>query len=245
MSESEKKAQDISKPEYSGISELVNTENGLIGYSTSIIRKFYKNLKLSENSRILEFGAGTGFLAELFRSEYKINPICVELDPNLCETIKTKNFECFQTLSEVKGKFEYIYTSNVLEHIENDIEILIELRQTLNSKGLIAIYVPAHPVLFSTMDKTVGHVRRYTKRELVSKAKNAGFEVKKVQYDDFLGFFASLTVKIIGYNKGALGSTKSLQFYDKVIYPISAILDSVGFRKLLGKNLLLICQNPE
>ena len=148
---------------------------------------------------------------------------------------------CFQFLSEVPQKYTAIYTSNVLEHIENDSAALKELFESLIPGGIIGIYVPAHPILYSTMDKEIGHVRRYTRSELREKVLDAGFLIQSISYDDFIGFFASAFVKIVGYkNKANLGSEKSLLFYDKYIYPISRVLDLLGFRLILGKNLLLI-----
>jgi hypothetical protein len=95
------------------------------------------------------------------------------------------------------------------------------------------------------MDKEIGHVRRYTRAELKSKALSAGFRIESITYDDFIGFFASTLVKIIGYKNGAsLGSKNSLIFYDRVIYPMSRVLDLVGFRYMLGKNLILIATKP-
>jgi hypothetical protein len=91
------------------------------------------------------------------------------------------------------------------------------------------------------MDKEIGHVRRYTRSELRNKVQDAGFTIESLTYDEFLGFFASIFVKIVGYKNGAnLGSKNSLIFYDKVIYPMSKVLDFLGFRFILGKNLLLI-----
>ena len=235
--------QNSNQPNYSGTTELVATENGLIGYTTSIVDKLYRKLHIDAGKSVLEFGAGTGFLAEIFRDKHEVTPTCVELDPNLCSLIREKNFKTFQYLKDAPTNFDAIYTSNVLEHIEDDISALKEIRLHLKSEGRIGIYVPAHPILFSKMDETVGHVRRYRKSELVEKVKKAGFEVKSVQYDDFIGFFASLAVKFLGYGKSGIGSAKSLQIYDWMIYPISKILDIFGFRYILGKNILLIAAN--
>jgi hypothetical protein len=49
---------------------------------------------------------------------------------------------------------------------------------------------------------------------------------------------------VLGYkNKAGLGSPKSIVLYDKVIYPISKILDYLIFRKVIGKNLFLFAVN--
>ena len=111
--------------------------------------------------------------------------------------------------------------------------------------GIIGIYVPAHPILYSIMDKEIGHVRRYTRSELKEKVNVAGFSIQSITYDEFLGFFASVVVKIVGYkNRANLGSKNSLVFYDRIIYPISRVFDLLGFRYIVGKNLILIATKP-
>jgi hypothetical protein len=238
--------QNTESQSYTGTQELRDSEVGLVGYSTEIVRKFFAKMNLQariiqEKGSILEFGAGTGFLADIFRSRFKIEPDCIELDPDLVSQIKSKKFKCFQFLEETPQNYSAIYTSNVLEHIEDDSAILKELFNSMVKGGVIGIYVPAHPFLYSTMDKEIGHVRRYTRSELRNKVQDAGFTIESLTYDEFLGFFASIFVKIVGYKNGAnLGSKNSLIFYDKVIYPMSKVLDFLGFRFILGKNLLLI-----
>lgn len=236
-------AQNINNSKYFGTPQLLATEEGLIRYSTSIVRKFHRKLDLKTESKILEFGAGTGFLATIFRSKYQIVPDCVELDPELSKLIRSKGFFCCQFISELSSQYDAIYTSNVLEHIEEDEKILVELHKIIKPMGLIGIYVPAHQLLFSEMDVQVGHLRRYSKSELSLKVESAGFHVECITYDDFLGFFASMFVKVVGYDaQTKLGSSKTLEFYDKIIYPVSRILDFCGFRHILGKNILLVAR---
>jgi SAM-dependent methyltransferase len=242
--------QDSERQDYSGIQELLDSEVGLIGYSSAIVHKFFTKMDLNSKilqsgGKLLEFGAGTGFLAEIFRMRYKLNPECVELDSKLVTLIRSKNFKCFQFLDETSKGYSAIYTSNVLEHIDDDLGILKNLFDSLIPGGVIGIYVPAHPFLFSAMDQQIGHVRRYSRSELKAKVQSAGFEIQMVTYDEFVGFFASIAVKIIGYkNRTKLGSRNSLVFYDKFVYPLSQLLDLIGFRFILGKNLFLVASKP-
>ena len=235
---------------FSGSQQLFDSEIGLIRYSTDIVTKFYHLMNLEAHviqnkGKFLEFGAGTGFLAQLFVDNFGIRPECVELDPVLAKLNLDRGFECFRFLKDTEQNYEAIYTSNVLEHIEDDQDALSEIHSALVSGGCIAVYVPAHAYLFTQMDLEVGHVRRYSKSELKRKVLQAGFEIKVLNYNDSLGFFATLLVKVMGYRKKAnLGSTKSLLFYDKYMFPISRFLDRVGFRFLVGKNLLLIARKP-
>ena len=240
--------QNVSSSAYSGTQELLDAEEGLLGYSTEIVRKLFTRMNLKtqlggSQEGLLEFGAGTGSLAELFRSCFNIKPDCVELDPELIALIKKKNFNCYQFLKDSPQSYAAIYTSNVLEHIEDDSATLKELFNSLLPGGVIGIYVPANPILYSGLDREVGHIRRYTKSDLKMKVVDAGFVIQSITYDEFIGFFASLCVKIVGYKNGAnLGTKKSLIFYDRFIYPISKVMDALGFRFLMGKNLLLVAK---
>jgi len=93
------------------------------------------------------------------------------------------------------------------------------------------------------MDKSVGHFRRYEKGSLLQKMKDANFKVIDCYFCDSLGFFASLFFKFFGYKKidgSSLG--KSFLFYDKFIYPFSALLDRLGAKYFFGKNLIIFAQ---
>mgnify|MGYP007000168226 len=99
--------------------------------------------------------------------------------------------------------------------------------------GILYLFLPAKMLLWSKMDEAVGHYRRYELKEIERKCENAGFKIKKIQYVDSIGFFASLALKIFGYNTNSgLGSRKSIKFYDKYIFPVSKIFDMFGLKYL-------------
>jgi len=241
------RVQSKENVEYSGHQELKATEEGLIGYSTDIVLTLASKMGVKKNNQsrvsILEFGAGSGFLADIWRTELGITPDCCEIDPLLISEIKSRGLVCFTDVNALPKKYEYIYTSNVLEHIEDDENSLKDLYLALTSPGTLGIYVPAFPLLFSGMDVAVGHVRRYRRKELISKVRRAGFEVESCHYADFIGFFASIALKVVGFKgRTNLGSTGSLKFYDSWIYPLSRLLDRAGLKYLVGKNLILVAR---
>jgi SAM-dependent methyltransferase len=235
--------------EFSGTQELVDSEEGLAGYNRDIVKKMANGLGLDgrgggHTSKVVEFGAGTGALAEVWRDLFNFDPICVELDPALIEILRTKGFTAGQKMLDITPKISFLYTSNVLEHIEDDVNVLKMIRERMENGGRIAIYVPALPFLFSDLDRKVGHFRRYTKKELMHKVKLAGFQVNDCYYNDSIGVLASIALKLIGFKtKAGLGSKRSLLFYDKYLYPVSQILDKTIFKFLIGKNLLLFATN--
>jgi SAM-dependent methyltransferase len=239
--------QTLDQLTYSGHEELYATEVGLQSYSKHIVNEFSKRMQVPaiDNStwKLLEFGAGTGFLAELWKLNFQITPDCIEIDPDLEAIIKARGFRCFPNISDLNLKYDAVYSSNVLEHIEDDQRILNDIREIILDNGMIGIYVPALPILFSEMDRRVGHFRRYTKKELVHKVESAGFEILSVSYVDSVGVLASLAIKVFGFKgKSLIGTVSSLKVYDKYIFPISRLFDRLGFQYLIGKNLLVVAK---
>ena len=238
--------QSNSRREYSGKQELVDAEAGLESYNLDIVSQFYRNLNLDSKDqklKLMDFGAGTGALAEIWQREYGINPICLEIDNDLCKILNDKGFATFQNLDLVSNDFTAVYTSNVLEHIEDDRKSLRDIRAIMQVGGKLAIYVPALPFLFSDMDAQVGHYRRYKRKELIEKVQESGFTVEKCYWNDCIGVAAWFSLKILGYKgKVGIGSKKSLVIYDKFVYPISKILDKLFFKKIIGKNLFLFAK---
>ncbi|HXG54317.1 MAG TPA: methyltransferase domain-containing protein, partial [Vicinamibacterales bacterium] len=76
--------------------------------------------------------------------------------------------------ADVAGSFD------VLEHIEEDVSVMKRLREVIRPGGGLLIAVPQHRWLWSSADAQAQHVRRYTRREMVTKLESAGFEVLRV-----------------------------------------------------------------
>jgi len=243
--------QSNSSQEFSGIQELLDSEQGLAGYNLDVVRKLSNGLGVGKSEKgvpaeVIEFGAGTGALAEVWRSEYQINPVCIEIDPKLILILQSKGFDAYASIKSAPSDIPFIYTSNVLEHIEDDIQALTNIRERMKPGGRIGIYVPALPLLFSNHDRRVGHYRRYKKKELVHKVRLAGFEIEKYFYNDCVGVLAAVAVRLFGYkNKMGFGSQKSRFVYDKYLYPISKFLDGLIFKYVIGKNLFVFAVNPK
>ena len=234
---------------FSGIKELINTEKALHRYNNSIVRKFVDSVPsmgIQKNLSILDFGSGTGTLAQIVRDQYGILPDCIEIDPFLNKLLNQNGFSSREDIRLLTKEYDVVYTSNVLEHIENDLQALMQLFSIIKPGGKILIYVPAFPILFSEMDARIGHYRRYTKHEITSKICNAGFVKEKIVYDDSLGFLVSIILKVIGYHRPSDSpGIKILRFYDQFVFPISQVFDRLGLRYWLGKNIYLVAKKPD
>jgi SAM-dependent methyltransferase len=74
-------------------------------------------------------------------------------------------------------EFDVIGAFDVLEHINEDEQVLREMYRAAKPGGGIVVTVPQHAFLWSHVDETAGHVRRYRARDLTGKISRAGFRV--------------------------------------------------------------------
>ena len=234
--------QTSQNKQYAGQTQLWQAEEYLQNYNKDLILKFTK--VATSDQAVLEFGAGIGTISNLWAKETGIYPDCYEIDPEMVVTLKSRGFDCYENFEEIKKSYDVIFTSNVLEHIENDLEVLEKLFSLTNQGGHLIIYVPAFQLLYSNLDATLGHYRRYQKRELLQKVRSAGYVISQCNYSDSVGFFAWLSTKMSG-SAEENANIKKMRFYDKVIFPISRRFDAIGFRFILGKNLLVFCKKVD
>lgn len=70
---------------------------------------------------------------------------------------------------------------DVLEHIKEDDQVVAEIARVVRPGGRVLIAVPADPRLWSPHDEAIGHVRRYTRRELVALFDGPRFRINDVR----------------------------------------------------------------
>lgn len=64
---------------------------------------------------------------------------------------------------------------NVLEHIRDDEQTLMSFHRLLAPGGRLALLCPAHGWLFGSMDRHLGHQRRYDRKGLQQMVSRVGF----------------------------------------------------------------------
>ena len=84
-------------------------------------------------------------------------------------------------------RFDTIICLNVLEHVENDVASLAAMRNLLVPSGRLVLLVPALPVLYGSLDRALGHYRRYTPGQLAAKVQGAGYRVRHIEYFNVAG----------------------------------------------------------
>lgn len=225
------------------MSEYTGTDNLEVMADAINYNDFLSSLVLKharKNESIVDFGSGIGtFAREIAKNGFRVH--CIEPDAKQAAMIAAAGMPVSTSIEEIPdGSIDYLYTLNVLEHIENDVDALRQLHRKLKPGGKILIYVPAFQVLFSSMDRKVGHFRRYTKHDLTAKLRNTKFNIVSARYVDSIGFFASLYFRFAGNDSGSLNH-KALIFYDRVVFPISRVCDVI-LSPFFGKNVVVFAQ---
>lgn len=83
--------------------------------------------------------------------------------------------------------FDTVICLNVLEHIEDDERALKIMRAVLRQDGRLVLLVPAFQFLYGTVDRSLQHYRRYTRKTLLPKLLAAGFVIDKSFYMNVIG----------------------------------------------------------
>jgi SAM-dependent methyltransferase len=191
----------------------------------------------------VDFGSGLGSVAAELRRR-GVEVVCIEQDHGLLLKLREAGLEAHAGLDEVGSRgFDCGYSLNVLEHIDDDRAALRQLFLALRPGGRLFLYVPAMPVLFSSMDRKVGHRRRYSRNGLASRLRETGFAVEAVEHADCLGVAATMVYKWVGSAKGDL-DPRAIALYDRVGFPISRLMDR-ALKRWLGKNLWAVARRPE
>lgn len=170
----------------------------------AIIEKLLKSLNLPTNGQILEIGCGTGGNLTLLSKFGNITALEIDEDARLYASgfsgITVLPGWLPDGLDNIKNKkYDLICMFDVLEHVEKDIEGLINIKSFLKDtegQGSLFITVPSYQWLYSEHDRMLSHFRRYSKKELRLKLEQAGYQVKVIGYMNTLLFPFMLLTRI-------------------------------------------------
>lgn len=225
--------------EYTGTDNLEVMAEA-VKYNRFLISLIQHEARIGE--KIVDFGAGIGtFAKEVSSGGFQVH--CIEPDKRQLARVLESGLSASPDFNYIEdSSIDLLYTLNVLEHIEDDTAALRLCHDKIKPGGHLLIYVPAFQILYSSMDKNVGHFRRYTRAELSEKVRTAGFDIIKNEYVDCVGFLASLVYKVLGNNSGTI-NREALIVYDRYLFPLSRLGDTI-FNRIFGKNVFLIAKRP-
>jgi len=141
-------------------------------------------------AHVLEIGAGLGNMTRHLcpRDSYTasdINPFYLDYlrgtntGKPYFET-RRLDLSSIADFEAVAGRYDSVVCLNVLEHMSDEALALANIRTALQPGGCAVILVPQGPSLYGSLDRMLGHERRYTRRSLTQAVESAGFIVEHI-----------------------------------------------------------------
>ncbi len=191
-----------------------------ISWMTSLIRPHL-------GDTVLEVGAGIGNIAGRLMGKRKLYT-AGEKDPLYLHALhnrflKTPNVDVISLDPERQSDFQQIQEPvetalclNVLEYVNDPDLALGNIASVLRPDGELVILVPQSKTLYSAVDKTLGHKRRFDFPELERLLAQHGFQVKKTYQLNKIGKPAWwLYGRVLGR---ANISKVTMKLYDKTVW---------------------------
>ncbi|HXK37074.1 MAG TPA: class I SAM-dependent methyltransferase [Candidatus Paceibacterota bacterium] len=149
-----------------------------------LVRRNLHRIGSSELS-LLDVGCGPGNIVDLllpFGRTYGIDP-----SPDAVRIAAGRGFTELR-VADVEhipypdAMFDIVTAIDIVEHVEDDLGALREIRRVLKPGGILFFSVPAYQFLWGDNDDLFGHKRRYTRSEIRTKLKQSGFMCQQVSY---------------------------------------------------------------
>lgn len=227
---------------YKELYELEEKHWWFIGKKQIVLSMLKKYMENNEENRILDAGCGSGLMLNAMK-RFGI-PYGMDYSEEAIKYCKllfhgdVRQGWLPNNVPYPKNYFNAILALDVLEHIEDDLESIIAIRDSLSDNGICVITVPAFMFLWSNHDRVHQHKRRYVLKELKQKLLDAGFKIEKISYYNTLLFLPIFTVRMINkfLMKGERGSdaymqNRVLNYILKIIFTLEKyILKHINMR---------------
>lgn len=214
--------------------------------------------KIRPISNYLEVGCGTGFVLEAVARKFpRLTLEATEYYNTGLNYAKARTPSCqFKEIDAMQMNdiscYECIGCFDVLEHIEDDDLVIENFHNALRPSGHLLLTVPQHQWLWSATDDFAHHKRRYSRKELVSKLRRAGFRVT------YTSSFVSLLLPLMAAQRLSSSKSKGHEYSIHDILSIHPILNrcfyaimlievwllELGFTFPTGGSLVLVAQKP-
>lgn len=212
-------------------------------YRQALVEEFSPYLK----GRVVEVGSGIGQMTALLRKVPTVERlVAVEPNASFCERFRTvfKGQDIVEgTVDDVPSDTEWnaLVSINVLEHILEDVRELKRYRKLLyKTQGHLCLFVPARPEIYAPIDRDFGHFRRYVLDEVAEKLEKAKFEVVKLRYFNFAGYFAWWANFCLLRRRHF--DPSAVSFFDRAIFPKVHWFETRVAKPAFGQSLLAVAK---
>ncbi|HET6973536.1 MAG TPA: methyltransferase domain-containing protein [Pyrinomonadaceae bacterium] len=148
--------------------------------------------------RILDVGCGTG--ANLLMLSQFGDAEGVDVSEDALAFCRERGLEnvklgAAEKLPYDDGTFDLVTALDVVEHLDDDLAGLREMRRVLRPGGRVLLFVPTFMFLWGLQDDVSNHRRRYRMPELGRVLEQAGFEIERTTYANITFFMPILAMR--------------------------------------------------
>src|SRR5262249_15722108 len=152
------------------------------------------------SARILDVGCGTG--ANLVMLSQFGDAEGVDISPDALAFCRERGLKhlrlgAAEALPYEDEQFDLVTAFDVVEHMDDDVSGLREIRRVLRPGGRVLLFVPTFMFLCGVQDEVSHHRRRYRLPELRRVVREAGFEVERTTYANITFFLPILLIRKI------------------------------------------------
>lgn len=198
------------------------------GRSDAVIRLLDAH-RVSRDARILDIGCSGGPMLAALRDHGFTEISGIDVSEEAVGRCRARGLDAqvmdAGALEFPAATFDVLIASDVLEHLADDRAGLETWRRTLKPSGLLLVFVPAHPYLWSEHDVVNQHHRRYRPGELESRVREAGFEVLRSGFWNNLLLIPATAVRSVQKVLTALGARNEKHTVAIPPRPVSRILE--------------------
>ncbi len=158
----------------------------------------FRRIRPYLGDRLLEVGSGIGNMSGYYADRDLL--VCVDLLAESLDLVRAKlgdrpNLVMVQgdvcaesTIARLGGfRFDTAVMLNVLEHIGDDAAALEAIHRVLAPEGRLVLLLPAEHYLYGTLDRALGHFRRYEPDDVRALVPAAGYEIELLEYMNLPG----------------------------------------------------------
>lgn len=172
---------------------------------SEIVRRMiesYGNLKPGDT--ILDIGCGTGAIMKELSDRYRV--VGIDMSPIAVEYSKKRGLKDVfvmpvQEFPRDRYNVRAALLLDVIEHIDDDIDVLNSAREIVGPEGRVIITVPAYMWMWGAHDLLHHHKRRYNAETLRAALDRAGLEPVKLTYFNTLLFPLAAVKKLMDRKK--------------------------------------------
>jgi len=180
--------------------EFVEKDWWFVGRRKIILAILEQYLGSRSDLKILDVGCGEGDTSlslsqfgTVYGLDFNAPFLRMAQDRGLHNVVLGSAFE----LPFLREAFDLITILDVIEHIQDDVGVLLALKKVLKKDGIIFVSVPAFQFLWSEHDIAISHVKRYNNKELSKTLIKAGLKSERSTYAISLPFPLVVIYKVL------------------------------------------------